>query len=127
MANALSYLVPPSLNARYFAWRVRRGPETELLKEHAPGIEALVPDWSAKTPFETLRGRIRLISGMDLEAGARAIAAPLTLAHGRLDRVVPRFLFERLKALRPDARHVLWQDVGHLASITHPDAVAELL
>jgi pimeloyl-ACP methyl ester carboxylesterase len=124
-AQALSYLFPARLGAAYYRRRVRRGPESRLLAEHAPGLEVLLPDWSGKTPFPTLRRRIRIIATLDLAPAVKRIDVPLTFAHGAGDRVVPRALFDEWKALRPDARHVLWNDVGHNAALTHPDHVVE--
>jgi 3-oxoadipate enol-lactonase len=126
IALALSRLAPDALGARYFGWRVLRGPECRLLREHAPGLDVLVADWSAKTPFPTLRSRTHLIGRMDLDAAVRAIEVPLTVAQGEADRVVPRLYFEHLSRLRPDATRVLWPGVGHLAALSHPDAVAAL-
>ena len=124
-AQALSYLFPARLGAAYYRRRVRRGPEIRLLAEHAPGLDVLLPDWSGKTPFPTLRRRIRIIATLDLAPAVKRIDAPLTFAHGARDRVVPRVLFDEWNALRPDARHVLWNDVGHNAALTHPDHVVE--
>ncbi|MHC4548516.1 MAG: alpha/beta fold hydrolase [Planctomycetota bacterium] len=126
-AHALSYLFPAGVGAAYFRRRVRRGPETRLLAEHAPGLEVLLPDWSAGTPFATLRRRIRVISRMNLAAEVKRIDVPLTFAHGEKDRVVPRAHFEELRGLRPDSRSVLWDDVGHNAVLTHPQHIVALL
>jgi len=124
-AQALSCLFPARLGAAYYRRRVRRGPESRLLAAHAPGLDVLLPDWSGKTPFATLRRRIRIIAALDLAPAVKRIDVPLTLAHGTRDKVVPRALFDELRALRPDARHVLWNDVGHNAALTHPDHVVE--
>ena len=124
---ALSRMVPAPLAARYYAWRVRRGPESALLAQHAPGLEVLDADWASKTPMATLRARIRMIDGTDLAPRIAKIDVPLAIAHGRLDRVVPFAFFERLRALRPDARATVWDDVGHVAVLTHPARVEELV
>jgi len=124
-AHALSYLFPARVGAAYYRRRVRLGPENRLLAEHAPGLEVLLPDWSGKTPFATLRRRIRIIAALDLASALQRIDVPLAFLHGTRDKVVPRVLFEELKALRPDARHVLWEGVGHNAALTHPDKVVD--
>jgi pimeloyl-ACP methyl ester carboxylesterase len=121
-----SRLVPASLGARYFASRVRRGAENRLLAERAPGLERLMPEWSARTPFATLRARTLLIQRADLAPDLARIDVPLTLAHGDKDKVVPRAYLERLCALRPDARHVVLEGVGHLAALTHPERFVAL-
>jgi len=126
IALAVSGLVPAGLGSLYLKRRVLHGPEIGLLREHAPGLERLVPEWSARTPFSTLRRRVRLIAGHDVSDRVRRIQAPLTLAHGSRDRVVPRLYQERLAALRPDARRVVWDGVGHLAPLTHPDLFIRL-
>jgi len=126
IALAASSLFPAWLGSLYFKRRVLHGPEIRLLREHAPGLENLVPEWSARTPFSTLRRRVRLIAGTDLSDRVRGIEAPLTFARGSLDRVVPRIYQERLAALRPDARRVIWDGVGHLAPLTHPDLFVRL-
>lgn len=123
----LSHAVPAPLAARYYAYRVRRGPESRLIAQHAPGVEVLDADWAAKTPMPTLRARIRMIDRTDLAPAIAAIDVPLALAHGRLDKVVPFAFFERLRALRPDALATVWDDVGHVAVLTHPERVAELV
>ena len=124
--QALSSLLPARVGSAYFARRVRLGPENALLAEDAPGMERLMPAWSAKTPFATLRRRVKLITSMDLEAEMKRIDVPLTIARGDKDRVVPRFFFEQLAAARPDARHVEWKGVGHNVALTRPDLLAEL-
>lgn len=125
VAHALSRFFPARLGAAYYCRRVRRGPENRLLAEHTPGLDVLLPDWSGKTPFPTLRRRIRIISDLDLAPAVKRIDVPLTFAHGTRDKVVPRALFEELKALRPDARYLLWEGVGHNAALTHPERIVE--
>jgi len=123
----VSRLFPDSLCSRYFVHRVRHGQEYELWKLFTPGLEELVADWSGKTPFATLRRRTHMITQCPVQALARKIDVPLTLAHGRKDKVVPITVFERLRTLLPGARAVAWDDVGHQAALTHPDEVAALL
>jgi len=124
-AHALSYLFPARLGAAYYRRRVRLGAESRLLAEHAPGLDVLLPDWSGKTPFATLRRRIRIIAALDLAPAVKRIDVPLAFLHGSRDKVVPRALFDELKALRPDARHVLLDGVGHNAALTHPEALVD--
>ncbi len=124
---AMSRAIPARLGARYFAWRVGNGPEVKVVARLAPELVPLMIDWSAKTPFRSLMRRARMIQGMDLTEKVRRIEVPLTIAHGSLDRVVPRRFFRDLCAVRDDARVVWWDDVGHLASLTHPDKYAELV
>ncbi|MHC4972374.1 MAG: alpha/beta fold hydrolase [Planctomycetota bacterium] len=126
-AHALSYLFPARLGAAYYRRRVRLGPENRLLAELSPGLDVLLPDWSGKTPFPTLRRRIKIIAALDLAPALGRIDVPLTFAHGTRDKVVPRTLFEELKALRPDACHLLWEGVGHNAALTHPERVVEAI
>ena len=126
MILRLSHLLPARAASRYFAYRVRRGRESRLLAHHTPGLEILNEDWSAKTPVATLRARTHLIAGTDLADPMARIGVPLTLAQGRMDSVVPFAFFERLRAIRPDAKSVVWDDVGHLAVLTHPEKVAAL-
>ena len=124
VVTALSRLFPADLGAAYYAWRVRRGPECRLLAELTPGLDTLLAEWSRKTPFATLRRRIRIIGELDLE---KEIAVPLTLVHGGKDRVVPRVFFERLQQAFPEATQLLWEDVGHNVALTHPEKLAALL
>jgi len=124
VAQLASRLVPARVGAAWFARRVRRGPEGRLLARHVPGLEHLLPAWSARTPFATLRRRVRLITTMDLAPALAAIDVPLTFARGEEDKVVPRAFFKHLCALRPDARRVTWPDVGHNACLTHPALLA---
>lgn len=123
----LARLVPPRLGSRYFAWRVSRGPEVRVVARCAPELVPLVVDWSAKTPFPSLVRRARMIARMDLSPQVRSIDVPLTIAHGALDRVVPPRFFDRLRAVRDDARVVWWEDIGHLAPLTHPQRYADLI
>jgi len=119
LVHLLSYAVPSRLGALYFASRVRRGPEMELLREHAAGIDTLFPGWCAKTPFPTLRRRIALLHRLDLSDAIRAIRVPLHLLHGEKDRVVPRAFFEELRRLRPDAPATLLPAAGHNLPLSH--------
>jgi len=120
-------VLPQELGAAYFARRVLRGRETRLLEAKAPGLGALLADWSRKTPFRTLRRRIRLIHENDLGPRIAADRTPLTLAHGALDPVVPPRHFERLCRLRPDARARRWEGEGHLVPLSSPQLIAGLL
>jgi len=124
---AATVLLPQDLGAAYFARRVLRGRETRLLETKVPGLGTLNADWSRKTPFRTLRRRIRLIHATDLGPRIAADRTPLTIAHGALDPVVPLRHFERLVRLRPDARAHLWQDEGHLVPLTSPALLAAIL
>lgn len=119
LAHLLSYAAPASLGAAYFARRVRRGPDMNLLAEHAPGIDELFPRWCAATPFPTLRRRIALLHALDLSGPVRAIPVPLAFLHGAKDRVVPRAFFEELRRLRPDADATLLDAGGHNLPLTH--------
>jgi pimeloyl-ACP methyl ester carboxylesterase len=83
-------------------------------------------EWAGRIPIPTLASRTRIIGGADLSEGVRANGTPLTIAHGRIDGVVPFSSFERLRRLRPDAEAVAWDEVSHMASLTHPELVAAL-
>jgi pimeloyl-ACP methyl ester carboxylesterase len=124
--HLLSYAVPASLGAAYFAWRVRHGPETAQLREHARGIEDLFPGWCAATPFPTVRRRIALIHALDLSDAVRGIRVPLAFLHGEKDRVVPRACFDELRRLRPDAPATLLAGAGHNIPICVPHALEQL-
>ena len=119
-----SYLLPASAGSAYFKRRVLKGTEGVLLRERAPGLDALVADWMGKTPFATVRARTRMIGD---HAHAGRIEAPLSIAHGRLDPVVPFGSFERLRKLYPDAQATAWDDAGHNVALTHPERLAALL
>jgi len=121
---ALSWLLPADLGAAYYARRVRLGPECRLLRELAPGLETLLPEWSRKTPFPTLRRRVRIIAELELET---ELPGPLTIVHGAKDRVVPRACFEQLKQAFPEAESALWEDAGHNVALSHPEELAALL
>jgi 3-oxoadipate enol-lactonase len=127
LAHLLSYALPASVGAAYFAHRVRKGPEAPLLAAHAPGMDELFPRWCQLTPFATLRRRVALVRALDLAADVAAIRVPLAFAHGEKDRVVPRARFEELSRLRPDAPATLLEGVGHNAALTHPEALAAWL
>jgi pimeloyl-ACP methyl ester carboxylesterase len=124
VALRVSHLVPARLGSAYFARRVLRGRETRQIREFAPGLETLVVDWSAKTPFASLRRRTRLIAQSTVTIDHDL---PLTIAHGELDSVVPLANFEYLRMARPDARAVLWEEVAHMVPLTHPELLAELV
>jgi pimeloyl-ACP methyl ester carboxylesterase len=127
IAHLLSYGVPSALGAAYLAWRVRRGPETEMLTARAPGIEELFPRWCALTPFPTVRRRIAILNSLDLSDAVRAIRVPLSFLHGEKDRVVPRACFEALRRLCPDAPSTLLETAGHNLPLTHPQPVARYM
>ena len=127
IALALAAAAPQALGAWYFRRRVLRGRETRVVSTLAPGLEVLNAEWAGRIPIPTLASRTRIIGGTDLAVGVRETDTPLTIAHGRIDGVVPFSSFERLRALRPDAESVAWDDVSHMASLTHPDRVAALV
>jgi pimeloyl-ACP methyl ester carboxylesterase len=124
VAHLLSYALPAAAGATYMAYRVRRGPDTPLIAERAPGIETVFPRWCALTPFPTIRRRISILQSLDLGDAVRAIPVPLSFLHGASDRVVPRAYFEALRRLRPDASATLLQGGGHNLPLTHPEDVA---
>ena len=127
VALAVASAAPQALGAWYFRRRVLRGRETRSLAEHAPGLDALNVQWAGRIPIPTLASRTRIIGGTDLAEGLRANGTPLTIAHGRIDGVVPFSSFEQLRRLRPDAEAVAWDEVSHMASLTHPELVAALV
>ena len=127
IAMTLSPLMPDAFGSWYFARRVRKGPETDRLHEHCPGLEILNAEWCAKTPFASLRRRTRIIGRQPQDETIRRIAVPVTLGQGRADRVVPMECFERLRRTLPQARFVVWDGVSHLAPLTHPEEVAALV
>lgn len=123
-AHLLSYAVPSALSAAYLARRIRHGPDTELLRTHAPGIDRLFHGWCAATPFPTVRRRVAILEKLDLSAAVRGIRVPLSFLHGESDRIVPRAYFEALRRLRPDAPATLLQGAGHNIALTHPSELA---
>jgi pimeloyl-ACP methyl ester carboxylesterase len=127
VAHLLSYALPSAVGAAYLAWRVRRGPETRLLKARAPGIDCLFPQWCATTPFATLRRRAAILQSLDLAEAVRSIRAPLAFLHGEDDRVVPRACFEALRRLRPDVSATVLAGAGHNIALEDPGAMAAWL
>jgi pimeloyl-ACP methyl ester carboxylesterase len=125
-AFALARLAPDEWAARYFGYRVRNGPEAKLLRACAPGLDVMMAEWSAKTPFRSLAQRTRLIQSMDLADDLRRIDVPLTLVQGGRDRVVPPGYFVLLCALCPGASVVRLDEAGHLPMLTHPAEFAAL-
>jgi pimeloyl-ACP methyl ester carboxylesterase len=119
-AHLVSYVLPGAFGAAYLARRIRRGPETRLLREHAAGIDVLFPHWCAMTPFPTVRRRVAILGSLDLAAAVRGIRVPLSFLHGEKDRIVPRACFEALRKLRPDAPATLLAGAGHNLPLTHP-------
>ncbi len=126
-AHLFSRALPSALGAAYLARRVRRGPETRFLEEHAPGIHALFPGWCALTPFATVRRRISLLLDLDLSDAVKSIRVPLSFLHGEEDRVVPRACFEALRRLRPDVPATLLESAPHNLALTHPRRCTEYL
>jgi non-heme chloroperoxidase len=122
----LAALAPAPLASWWFRRRVLQGPESRYLREHMPGLDILNADWCGKTPFQTLRARAKLIVNTDRSEDIAKIDVPVALGHGKADRVVPMGCFRRLQQLCPDAKSVLWEDVPHLAPLTHPEALDEL-
>ena len=122
-----SYLLPAALGIWYFRRRTLRGKEFQMLEQVLPGLETLVADWTARTPFASIRARSRMIDSHDLREGVRGIDVPLTVAHGRLDTVVPFRALEILRELRPSARTVAFDAAGHNLYLTHPDRIADLV
>jgi pimeloyl-ACP methyl ester carboxylesterase len=123
----LSHLLPPAFGAWAFRRRVLEGAENAHLRRCAPGLDVLHADWCAKTPFATLRRRTRIIDSEDQTDAVRKITVPVSLGHGRDDRIVPLSHLDRLRSLLPDARVEIWDGVAHVASLTHPEKVADLV
>ncbi len=122
----LAAIAPAPLASWWFRRRVLHGPESRYLREHTPGLDVLNADWCGKTPFRTLRARAKLIVQSDRAEDISRINVPVALGHGKPDRIVPMGCFTRLKQLCPDAQTVLWDDVPHLAPLTHPESLVEL-
>jgi len=122
-----SYLLPAAFGTWYFKRRTLRGREHRLLAQALPGLETMVADWTARTPFASIRARSRMIDSHDLRGRVHAIEDPLTMAHGRLDTIVPFRALEVLRELRPDARPIAFDDAGHNIYLTHPDRIADLV
>ena len=123
----LAAIAPASLASWWFRRRVLMGPESRFLRERTPGLDVLNADWCGKTPFRTLRARAKLIVHTDRAEDIAKIDVPVALGHGKPDRVVPMSCFHRLRQLCPDAKSVLWDDVPHLAPLTHPESLDELV
>ena len=124
---AASQLLPASWGSSYYAWRVLRGRENEILGKHTPAIVPLNAGWQRATPFASLRRRAQLISRVDSTNAVRQMKSELLLAHGRADPVVPLALGQRIAALRPDAKMTIWGDGGHMQMITHPERFSSIV
>ncbi len=124
---AASHLLPAAWGSSYYAWRVLRGRENEILGKHTPALVPLNAAWQRATPFASLRRRAMLISQVDATNAVRRMDADLVVAHGRNDPVVPYGLASRIVALRPDAQMTTWDDGGHMQMLTHPERFASLV
>ena len=124
---AASHLVPASWGSSYYAWRVLRGRENEILAAHTPALVPLNAGWQRATPFETLRRRAQLISRIDSTNAVRRMEAELLIAHGRKDPVVPLPLGQRIADIAPAAPMTIWEDGGHMQMLTHPDRFAAMV
>jgi pimeloyl-ACP methyl ester carboxylesterase len=123
----LSQLLPVSFGAWAFRRRILEGAENAHMRRCAPGLDVLHADWCAKTPFASLRRRTRIIDRNDQSAAVRKITIPVSLGQGRDDKIVPMSRLEHLRSLLPAARVEIWDDVAHVASLTHPEKVADLV
>ena len=121
-----SYLLPPSLGADYYAWRVLKGRETGYLREFAPGVAELNVGWQRATPFASLRQRTHLIARVDLAHAVQRAEAALRIGHALQDPVVPFGASKRLAKLRPDAHFESWESGGHMQMLTHPEQFSAL-
>ena len=74
-----------------------------------------------------MRGRIRLIEGLDLTSSVREITAPTLLITGEpeLDRVVPPDHTLEYAALLPHAERLTFERTGHIGVVTRPARFAE--
>ncbi len=61
------------------------------------------------------------------DAEIRAVRAPVLIAWGTHDRVMPVEEGDRLHALLPQARYERWDGVGHLPMFERPDAFRDVL
>ena len=123
---AASHLLPASLGSSYYAWRVLRGRETQLLAEHAPELVPLNASWQRQTPFASLRRRAQLISRIDVSNAITRTEVPLVIGHGIHDPVVPIELGRRIAELRPGAALTEWEEGGHMQMLSHPARFAAL-
>lgn len=127
ISMAASHLLPAALGSSYYAWRVLRGRENEILGKHTPELVSLNAAWQRATPFASIRRRALLISRVDATNAVRRMESELLIAHGRDDPVVPLALGQRIVALRPDASMTVWEDGGHMQMLTHPERFASVV
>lgn len=91
-----------------------------------PTFEALVDDAMAMTP-RGFQGNARALAAYDLSADAAAVTVPVTVLHGGKDALVTRVVAEATVAAYPNARLLVWPDVGHSPPLEAPDAFRALL
>lgn len=134
--RSAGYLERPTLSLPLFALQgaVHIGPE----------LAAALPSWRDRATFAAWYGFIALRypgsprrmaawvsewTSSDLTADVRRIIAPTVVVTGdaTLDRVVPVSSSLDYLTLVPGARHVVMPHTGHLGSIMHPDAFADVV
>jgi pimeloyl-ACP methyl ester carboxylesterase len=83
--------------------------------------------WSDAAFAGSLRGLIGSYGGpgrRGLWSEAAAVAAPVLLVWGRHDRLVPVAVADRAVRTFPDARLVVFEDVGHVSQMEKPEETA---
>lgn len=79
---------------------------------------------SRRTPFRVLRKQLAAARS-DLREQLRALDRPILILHGDSDALVPKGNSDQLHAAVPQARYVVLEGVGHLASWEAPERVLE--
>ncbi len=93
-----------------------------------PAVVEQVWRTAAGCPVATRRAFVAaLLQEPDLSARLRRVPVRVLSVRGSLDRVVSRSRSQELAALVPDGRYVELPDVGHMAVVEAPSAVAELV
>lgn len=117
---------PPAIYARTsmphsFApgWAERHPVEFEALLARRLEFPTPPANWQAQ--FEACIDHV--VTGLDVTP----IRVPVTIAHGRLDRVVPYRNGELIAQSLPHARFISMDGVGHLPMLEEPDAFAAIV
>jgi len=92
-----------------------------------PEIMADLRDMLTGTPAEGYAACCTAIETMDLEPDLRRITASTLVIAGLSDEATPPSHAQRIAELIPGARLVLVAGAAHLANVSRPDLIAELL
>jgi pimeloyl-[acyl-carrier protein] methyl ester esterase len=80
-----------------------------------------------KPSEKTLRGSLEILKTSDFRNQLQKIACPKLYFFGRLDRLVPYAIIEKLPSLVENAQFEFFRDAGHAPFLSHPQKFVSII